>query len=424
VIPTAEPNTYSCGQFTPDNVHSFLSKGITARASLAPEDYLATLLLAKQLFTPHEAFENAALLVEDGLITAVGSRSAVEAPASTKTIDFGDAVLAPGLIDIHVHGGAGHDVMEGSDASLAAIERHMAAHGVTSYCPTTVTAPIEKTLRSLELLGKAAGIKASDGTRARPLGIHLEGPFLSHAKRGVHPPELLQPASLELFEGMWQAAEGRVNLLTIAPEIPGALDLITAASQRGICVSLGHSDADLAQSRAGIEAGARHATHTFNAMRALDHRQPGLLGAVLTDNSLTADIIADGIHVAPSVIDLFVRAKGIERSVLISDAISATGMPDGTYSLGGLEVQVHDGRCESGGRLAGSVLTLDRAVRNTMDFASLSLQHAIRMATYNPACVLGIEKRKGILAVGADADIAVFTPRGELLQTFIAGIVP
>jgi N-acetylglucosamine-6-phosphate deacetylase len=383
---------------------------------------LATLLLAKYLITPLDAIDEPALLIEDGLIVAAGSRREISAPANAKIIDFGDAVLAPGLIDIHIHGGAGHDVMEGSDAGLAAIERHMARHGVTSYCPTTVTAPIDTTLHSLGDLSEAfSKADHSDGTRARPLGIHLEGPFLSHVKRGVHPPQLLQPPSLDLFDRMWQAAGGHVNLLTIAPEVEGAIDLTTAAVSRGVCVSLGHSDADLEQSRAGLNAGARHATHTFNAMRALDHREPGLLGAVLTDNSLTADIIVDGIHVAPAVVDLFVRAKGLERSVLITDAISATGMPDGIYSLGGLEVHVHDGRCESNGRLAGSVLTLDRAIRNTMEFARVSLQHAVRMATLNPARVLGIEKRKGILASGADADITVFTPKGEIIKTIIGG---
>jgi len=385
---------------------------------------LATALLAKRLFTPLQAIENAALLIDDGIITAVGPRDHLSLPPNARVIDFGDAVLAPGLIDIHIHGGAGHDVMEGADASLAAVERLMASHGVTSYCPTTVTAPIDATLRSLDAMGKAtANVGAGDGSRARPLGIHLEGPFLSHVKRGVHPPALLQPASRELFDRMWQAAGGHVSVLTIAPEIEGALDLIAEASRRGICASLGHSDAELPQARAAIRAGARHATHTFNAMRSLDHRNPGLLGAVLTDNGVTADIIADGVHVDPTVVDLFVRAKGIDRSVLITDAISATGMPDGTYRLGELEVQVHNGRCESGGRLAGSVLTLDRAVRNIMQFASLNLQHAIRMATLNPAKVLGLEKRKGVLSVGADADIAVLSPAGEVIRTIVGGIV-
>ena len=371
-----------------------------------------------------QVIDDAILLIEDGTISAVGPRDQVRIPSSARAIDFGDAVLAPGLIDIHVHGGGGHDVMEGSDASLAAVERLMARHGVTSYCPTTVTAPIDATLRSLDALGKAAvDAVVGDGSRALPLGIHLEGPFLSHAKRGVHPPALLRPASRELFDRMWQAAAGHVCVLTIAPEIEGALDLITEASRRGVCVSLGHSDADLSLAAAATRAGARHATHTFNAMRPLDHRNPALLGAVLTDDALTADIIVDGIHVAPEVVDLFIRAKGIDRAVLITDGISATGMPDGTYVLGGLEVQVRDGRCEYDGRLAGSVLTLDRAVRNTMRFARVTLQHAIRMATLNPARVLGLEQRKGTLSVGADADIAVFSPAGDVIRTIIGGIV-
>jgi len=385
---------------------------------------VATVLLARQLVTPLQSIENAALLIEDGRITAVGPLDHLTIPSHARIIDFGDAVLAPGLIDIHIHGGAGHDVMEGSDASLAAVERLMKKHGVTSYCPTTVTAPIDTTLRSLDALGKAAAnASVGDGTRARPLGIHLEGPFLSHAKRGVHPPQLLQSASGPLFDQMWQAAAGHVKVLTIAPELDGALDLIAEATRRSVVASLGHSDASLSQAQAAVEAGARHATHTFNAMRPLDHRSPGLLGEVLTDNRLTADIIVDGIHVDPTVVDLFVRAKGLDRAVLITDAISATGMPDGTYTLGGFEVVVRDGRCEADGRLAGSVLTLDRAVRNTMQFARLQLQHAVRLATLNPARVLGIENRKGTLAVGADADIVVLTLSGEVVRTIVGGVV-
>jgi N-acetylglucosamine-6-phosphate deacetylase len=384
---------------------------------------LATVLLARQLFTPLEAIDDAVLMFEDGVLTAVGTRAAAHIPPDAHVLDFGDAVLAPGLIDIHIHGGAGHDVMEGSDEGLAAIERLMIKHGVTSYCPTTVTAPVDATLRSLDALGKAIDSGSSDGKRAHPLGVHFEGPFLSHAKRGVHPPTLLQPASRELFERMWQASGGRVSVMTIAPEIEGALDLIAEASRRGVCVSLGHSDAELPQARAAINAGARHATHTFNAMRPLDHRDPGLLGAILTDPAVTADIIVDGIHVDPVVVDLFLRTKGVEGAVLITDAISATGMPDGSYMLGGFAVQVHGGRCEFDGRLAGSVLTLDRAVRNTMKFANVSLQNAIRMATFNPASVLGIAKRKGSLSVGADADIVVFTPAGEVVRTVVGGVV-
>ncbi len=209
-------------------------------------------------------------------MSAVGPREAVAVPSGARTIDFGESILAPGMIDIHVHGSAGHDVMEGSGDALEAIERLMARHGVTSYCPTTITAPMDETLKALEDLAgaiKDCECRGSAGfQRARPLGIHLEGPFLSHARRGVHPSMYLQPASAEIFNRMWDAAAGHVRVLTIAPELEGALDLISDASRRGICVSIGHSNATLAQANAGIKAGARHATHTFNAMRRLEHR--------------------------------------------------------------------------------------------------------------------------------------------------------
>jgi len=386
---------------------------------------VATVLLAKELLTPIEKIGDAALVLEDGVIAAVGPRDTVSFPAHAQIVDLGDSILTPGLIDIHIHGGGGRDVMEGSDDALAAVEGMMFRHGVTSYCPTTVTAPVDSTLSALAALGKAverAGDKPQPG-RAQPLGVHLEGPFLSHARRGVHPPLQLQQVSIELFNQMWDAARGRIRMLTIAPELDGALNLVTDAAQRGVCVSLGHSNATLAQALAGVAAGARHATHTFNAMRRMDHRDPGLLGLVLTDRTMTADIIADGVHVEPVIVDLFMRAKGLDRAVLITDGISATGMPDGTYRLGSFEVQVRDGRCESFGKLAGSVLTLDRAVRDAAQFAGLSFQDSVRLATLNPARVLGLEHRKGVLREGADADVAVFSPEGRVRQTVVGGML-
>jgi N-acetylglucosamine-6-phosphate deacetylase len=388
---------------------------------------LAIVLLARQMMTPLERIEDAALVIDDGTIAAVGRREDLAIPAGARTVDFGDAILAPGMIDIHVHGGAGHDVMEGSDDGLAAVEQLMALHGVTSYCPTTVTAPMDETLRALEKLARtvegSAAAKNANGSRAQSLGMHLEGPFLSQARRGVHPSMYLQAVSTGSFNRMWDAADGKIRMLTIAPELDGALDLISDVAGRGVCVGMGHSNADLAQATAGIKAGARHATHTFNAMRRLDHRDPGLLGAILTDDAITADIVVDGIHVEPAVVDLFMRAKGMERAVLITDGISATGMPDGMYRLGSFEVQVRGGRCESHGKLAGSILTLDFAVVNTMRFAGISFQRALQMATLNPARVLGLEHRKGVLQAGADADIVVFTSGGEVRKTIVGGAI-
>jgi N-acetylglucosamine-6-phosphate deacetylase len=384
---------------------------------------VVTALLARQLLTPLVRVDDAVLVIDEGIIAAVGARADISLPSNARVVDFGDAILTPGLIDIHIHGGAGYDVMDSSDDGMAAIERLMPLHGVTSYCPTTVTAPLEQTLTALEKLAAAVeeGKTRPNHDRAQPLGIHLEGPFLSHARRGVHPSIDLQRVSTASFDTMWNAAAGKVSMLTIAPELNGALELITMAASRGVCVSIGHTNADLTQTSAGVQAGARHATHTFNAMRRMTHRDPGVLGELLTNNAVTADIIVDGLHVDPAVVELFMRVKGMDRAVLITDAISATGMPDGLYRLGSFEVQVRDGRCESYGKLAGSVLTLDVALRNVMKFARLTFQDSLRLATINPARVLHLENQKGVLKPGSDADIAVFSPNGEVRRTIVRG---
>jgi N-acetylglucosamine-6-phosphate deacetylase len=224
------------------------------------------------------------------------------------------------------------------------------------------------------------------------------------------------------FDRFWQAARGHIRIMTIAPELEGAQEVIAEATRRGVCISLGHSNADLNSARAGVAAGARHATHTFNAMRALDHRDPGIIGEVLTDSRLSADIIADGVHLDPAIIQLFLKAKGPDGAVLITDAISATGMPEGRYRLGTFEVEVKDGRCLLDGKLAGSVLTMDRAVRNVMEFAHWDLQQAVRLATLNPARVAGLANR-GKLEAGAQADFVVLSPRGEVRSTIVRGQV-
>ena len=210
-------------------------------------------------------------------------------------------------------------------------------------------------------------------------------------------------------------------MMTIAPELDNAPEVIAEAARRGVCVSLGHSDADFEAAERGIAAGARHATHTFNAMRPLDHRSPGILGAVLTDRRITADIIADGIHLDPAIVKLFARAKGPDQAVLITDAISATGMPDGRYRLGSFEVDVRDGKCLANSKLAGSVLTMDRAVRNLARFAEWDLPQAIAAASRNPARVARLAN-KGTLAVGADADFVVLNQEGTISRTFVGGV--
>jgi len=384
---------------------------------------------AGRLLTPTDAVEDALLLVEQGRVVDISTRSSRQVPAGVSTSDFGHSVLAPGYIDLHIHGSAGYDVMDDTVEALPAIEQLLARHGVTSYFPTTVTAPMDTTLRALERLADTVEKRERDleqhnadgKIRALPLGIHLEGPFISHARRGVHPPENLLAPTLALFEQFWEAAHGRIRMMTIAPELEGAPEVIAEAARRGVCVSLGHSDADFAATERGIAAGALHATHTFNAMRPLDHRSPGILGAVLTDHRVSADIIADGVHLDPAIVKLFADAKGAAQTVLITDATSATGMPDGRYHLGSFEVDVRDGKCMVDGKLAGSVLTMDRAVRNLARFAEWDLALAVAAASQNPARVARIAN-KGVLAVGADADFVVLSPEGEVLRTFVGGV--
>jgi N-acetylglucosamine-6-phosphate deacetylase len=389
---------------------------------------------AGRLLTPIDVVEHPLVLVEGGRVLEISPRSSRQVPAGVSVSDFGDGVMAPGYIDLHIHGSAGYDVMDDTAEGLPAIEQLLARHGVTSYFPTTVTAPLDTTLRALERLADAIEKRElererqnADGkSRALPLGIHLEGPFISHARRGVHPLENLRAPTLTLFEQFWQAARGRIHMMTIAPELEGAPEVIAEAARRGVCVSLGHSNADFAAAERGIDAGARHATHTFNAMRplghnSLDHRNPGILGAVLTDRRVSADIIADGVHLDPAIVKLVAKAKGREQTVLITDAVSATGMPDGRYRLGSFEVDVRDGKCMVDGKLAGSVLTMDRAVRNLAHFAEWDLPQAVAAASQNPARVARIAN-KGVLAVGADADFVILNPDGEVLRTFIGSV--
>jgi N-acetylglucosamine-6-phosphate deacetylase len=385
---------------------------------------MKTVVTARRLYTPVEEIANPLLVIEDGLITEISSRASHLSPSNATFVDFGDAALAPGFLDIHLHGGAGLDVMRASATELPRLGRFLIAHGVTGYFATTVAAPLDATCAALDRLADAIEEKTNvNGAllEARPLGIHLEGPFLSHKRRGVHPPEYLVEPTLPIFERLWQAARGHVRMITIAPEIPGAMEVIAEAARRKICVSIGHSDAELPVARAAVQAGARHATHTFNAMRPLDHRSPGIIGEVLSDDTMTADIIVDGIHVSPEVVKVFLQAKGPERAVLITDAISATGMPDGRYQLGPIQVDVKDGKATAGDSLAGSVLTMDRAVRNVTRFSNWSLAQAVRAATLNPAQAVGLSEKNGRLAVGAEANFVVLSSAGEVVKTIVGG---
>lgn len=380
--------------------------------------WMPTILTARSLHSSQGTINYPVIAIDDdGLITSIHSD-----PENGS----GDT-LTPAFFDIHTHGAANHDVMHVTPAELSVVNRFLATKGVGQYLPTTVTAPIDQTLHSLEALANAIETHTARD-EARPIGIHLEGPFISHAKRGVHPPAEILPPDIAIFDRFRQAARGHIRLITIAPEIPGALALIEHATALGVKVSLGHSNATTDEARAGIKAGGTSATHTFNAMRTLDHRDPGILGVVLDDDRLFAEIICDGVHVAPEMVRLWLKAKGPDKAILVTDSMSATGMPDGTYMLGNFTVTVADGRCLAfddleGGKatLAGSVLTLDRAVANLQRFTGAPLSTAVRLATHNPAKMLGLENSIANPVSGQPANFNVFNTAGELQSTILNG---
>jgi N-acetylglucosamine-6-phosphate deacetylase len=379
-----------------------------------------TVLTARRLYDGSRLHDHPIVILEDGRIASISTRAETTIPANARVFDFPEATLAPSFFDIHIHGAAGHDVMEATPEALAAVGAFLASRGTARFLATTVTAPIDATLRAVAGLAKLIASPPAAG--AVPLGIHLEGPFLSHAKRGVHPPAFLLVPDIALFDRIYDAAEGHVRLMTLAPELPGAPQLAAHAAARGVRVSLGHSNATAAETRAAIAAGATSATHTFNAMRPLDHREPGILGTVLTDDSLFAELICDGIHSAPEMTKLWWRAKGPNRAILVTDAMSATGMPDGEYRLGGLTVQVANGRAMSEGVLAGSVLTLDRALLNFLAFTGATLEQGLRLLTGNPAALTGFESESGTLIPGRPANLVAVTPDGHLAASFVNGI--
>jgi N-acetylglucosamine-6-phosphate deacetylase len=381
---------------------------------------MRTVLTAERLWDGSRLLDHPIITAENGRIVSISTRAAGEVPGEARVLDFPGAMLAPAFFDVHIHGAKGHDVMEATPAALNAISSFLAAHGTGSFLATTVTAPLDTLLRSLAGLAKWLAQPPAEG-QAQVIGIHLEGPFLSHAKRGVQPAEHLLAPDIATFDRLFEAAEGRIRLMTLAPELPGACELAAHATSRGVRVSLGHSNATALETRAAIAAGAVSATHTFNAMRPLDHREPGILGTALTCDALFAEMIGDGIHTAPEMVKLWWRAKGPERAILVTDALSAAGMPDGTYHLGGFAVEVAGGRATAGGVLAGSLLTLDRALQNFMEYTGAPLEQGLRLLTVNPAAMTGLGDQVGSLVIGLPANFVAVNQAGKLVATVLRG---
>jgi N-acetylglucosamine-6-phosphate deacetylase len=340
------------------------------------------------------------LTIEDGRITHVGYGTA---PAGG--VDLGGRYLVPGFVDIHNHGGAGGSYPAGdAEQARRAADFHL-RHGTTTGVASLVTGAPDDLARAVAVLAELC----DDGVFA---GIHLEGPYISPARCGAHDPaQLRHPDSGELA-ALVAAGRGHVRMLTIAPELPGALEAIRRAVDAGVIAALGHSDADYARTRAGIEAGATVATHLFNALPPLHHREPGPVAALLEDERVTVELINDGVHVHPAMLRLACAAAGPDRVALVTDAMAAAGLGDGEYTLGSMAVRVTGGvaRIVEGGAIAGSTLTLDEAFRRTVREVGLGLPEAARAASLVPARVLGLDDRIGSIDAGKDADLVVLSP--------------
>jgi len=371
------------------------------------------------VITPSKTIENGVVVFEDGKITAVGQKNRVEVPRSAKVIDASGKIVAPGFIDIHVHGGEGRDVMDASYEAIKDMAKFLVSHGTTSFVPTTISAPRSDLLRAVRAV-KTAMEKGTDG--AEILGAHLEGPYINLEKRGAHDAKYVRLPSIDEFEEIWEASNNAVKIVTLAPELDGSKMLIQKLRELGIVASIGHSNATYTQAVDAMKRGVRHATHMFNRMSGFDPREPGVVGAVLVHDELTAELICDGIHVHPAAIDLLIQVKGPERVVLVTDAIRASGMPDGEYALGKQQIIVEDrvSRLESGD-LAGSTLTMDRVVRNIIRLVGTPLQTAVKMATINPAVVVNVDENKGSLEPGKDADIVIIDDKINVHLTIVKG---
>ena len=376
-----------------------------------------TIIHGGTLITPHEMLPNHDLVIEDGLIGSIypteQSRAAL---GEVQHIDATGLWVIPGLIDVHVHGSAGSDTMDATPAAIQTMAEFFARHGVTSYLPTTITAPSPAIGAAIHNIINMAQPRAG----AQHLGVHLEGPYIGNQFRGAQPLEWLRSPDQQEY-GKWFET-GSIRLVALAPELPGAIEMIEHGVCQGIRFSVGHSSASYEQVEQAADHGLSQATHTFNGMTGLHHREPGAAGAVLTDERIYAEIIADGIHLHPAVVKLVVRAKGIGRTILVTDAIRAAGLKDGEYDLGGQIVHVQGGIARtSRGSLAGSTLALDAALRNVMRFAGLTIQDALKMATTTPAQALGLSSRKGIIQPGADAELALVDPNFNVRATIING---
>lgn len=378
-----------------------------------------SIFIGMQILRDKTWINDHALIVEDGKIKNIIPENSIAREPNTIIHEYpDDHYLIPGLIDLHIHGAAGFDVMDGKAEALNGICHSLAKEGVTGFLATTMTARDEKIAAVLKLI---ASLKPDD-QGAEILGVHLEGPFISPARMGAQPGDKIKSPDIALISE-WQAlASGAIKLVTLAPELERGIELIKQLNKMGIVTSIGHTDATYAETKLAIEAGCSHATHLFNAMRGIHQREPGAAGALLLSDKINAEIIVDGLHLHPAIVEMILRLKGKDKLLLVTDAMRAKCLGDGDYDLGGQAVAVKSRVATlANGALAGSTLRMPEAIKNMVQFTQCSLADAINMASYNPARTLGLQKNKGSIAEGKDADLVVMNASLDVIMTMRNG---
>ena len=366
------------------------------------------------VYTPDQVLAPGTVLIEGERVAAVGSADGLTVPPGAEVIDAEGMAVVPGFIDLHLHGLMGHDAM-GPD--LYQVIRDLPAFGVTAFLATTLTLPRGETLTALEAM---ADVLDRPPSGAQGVGIHLEGPFLSPTRPGMATSDWFEPLTWESFQTFQRAARGHIRLLTFAPEVGEAMACIPRLTEAGVIPALGHSNATFEEVAQAVRLGLSHATHTFNAMRPLHHREPSVVGAVMYFDEIVAELIADGVHVHPAVMAILLRVKGVERAALVSDAAPLAGLPDGEYEWEHKPVFVRDGACRlSDGTLASAHALLDAGVRNLVERVGLPLEQALVPATRVPARVLGLCKSR--LAPGYDADVVLLDGGLQPVLTLVRG---
>ena len=367
------------------------------------------------VYTPSQKIESGAVVISGNKIESVGPANETHIEPDTEIFDAQGMAIAPGFVDVHMHGVAGHDNM---GTGLAEVIPALPAYGVTSFMATTLTYPRAEVLEALEIMSE---ILSSPPVGANCLGIHLEGPHLSPKRPGMATAEWVYPLSTEDYQSLQKAADGYLKMITFAPEEGNAMDVIPALVAGGVVPVMGHSDATFEQVQKAVGLGLNHATHTYNAMRPLQHREPGAVGGVMYFDEIYAELIADGVHIHPAAMQILLRVKGLDKVVLISDSSPLAGLPDGEYEWERKPVLVRDGRCMlPDGTLAGAHELLDTGVRNLVNLLGLPLEQALVPATRTPADSVGA-KHKGRLEPGCDADIVILDREIQPFATFVGG---